>query len=237
MSYDDQFFGRVGHDLRGELATMLAGVHYLLRYETALGGTAREMLERVNGAGQRLKRLLGEFDNAIWLDSTNKHELLIEPYELDKLCAAAIERVAHAAVAREVTPSCDVPTGIELSGMQDVLVVALEYVLELAILRSRGGRVVITGDVEDGRARVIIVDEGGAVPEERLQRLTEPFVEKDILRRDDAASKRRERLGLGLAIARGIFEAHGGGLHIENAPGDTGLRLVCTLDGPGRPAT
>ena len=231
MSYDEAYFGRVGHDLRGELATMLAGVHYLLRYETSLGGTAREMLERVNGAGQRLKRLLGEFDNSIWLDPDRKHELFIEPYQLDKLCASAIERVAHAAVSRSVTPSCEVPAGLELRGMADALVVALEYVLELAILRSRGGRVLITGTMEGGVGAVTIIDEGGGVPEDRLARLLEPFVEKEIIRRDDAASKRRERLGLGLAIARGILQAHGGELQVENMPDDTGLRYRCTLNG------
>ena len=38
---DDEFLSNVGHDLRGELATVVAGVHYLLRYEADLGDSAR----------------------------------------------------------------------------------------------------------------------------------------------------------------------------------------------------
>jgi two-component system, OmpR family, sensor kinase len=232
MSYDDTFFGRVGHDLRGELATMLAGVHYLLRYESSLGGSAREMLDRVNGAGHRLKRLLGEFDNAIWLEPGRERQVPSEPYDLAELCATVIERVAHAAVSRDVTPVCDVPSGAELVGSSETLAVALEYVLELAVLRSRGGRVTLVGKVEAGSGVVAISDEGGPVPEEKLLRLGEPFVEKEILPRDDPAGKRRERLGLGLAIARGILVAHGGGFRVENRADGKGLLVTCTLGAP-----
>src|SRR4051812_17857126 len=67
MTVDDTFLSRVGHDLRGELATMVTGVHYVLRYEPSLGEASRQMLTRVQGAGQRLRRLLDELDDAVWI--------------------------------------------------------------------------------------------------------------------------------------------------------------------------
>ncbi|MEJ7733641.1 MAG: HAMP domain-containing sensor histidine kinase [Polyangiaceae bacterium] len=231
MSYDDAFFGKVGHDLRGELATVLAGVHYLLSYETSLAGTGREMLERVNGAGHRLKRLLGEFDNAIWLEPSATRELYPESYRLDGLCAAALERVAHSALARDVTLEVDVATGLERSGSVDALGVALEYVLELAILRSRGGTVRVHGAEEAGRLRLRVRDAGAALAAEKLARLFEPFVEKETLPTGDPGSRRRERLGLGLAIASGVLRAHGGEIRGENASEPEGLLLTLTLDG------
>ena len=44
MAIDDVFLGRVGHDLRGELATMVAGIHYLMRYEAGVSDTGRRSL-------------------------------------------------------------------------------------------------------------------------------------------------------------------------------------------------
>src|SRR5262245_1970943 len=64
---EEAFLGRVGHDLRGELATMVAGIHYLMRYERGLSDAGKQMLERVNGAGGRLRRLLDELEHAAWI--------------------------------------------------------------------------------------------------------------------------------------------------------------------------
>ena len=227
MAVDDDFFGRVGHDLRGELATMLAGVHFLLRYEQGLGGTAREMLDRVNGAGQRLKRLLDEFGNCVWLDDSVEHELAREPCDLVKLCAAAIERVARSAAARNVSPSVEV-SHAGLDGDAELLTIALEYVVDFAVTRSRDQRITVRGAIEGGHAVVTVGDEAGSVPEEHIRHLLQPFKEKKTIPRETPA-RRRERLGLGLAIADGILRAHSGGLSVDAAPGAKGLVFRCDL--------
>src|SRR4051812_43527077 len=96
MPSDDLFLSRVTHDLRGELATMVAGIHYLLRYEAGLGATGRQMLERVNGAGQRLRRLLDELELSVWIegeDAPPATALELEPCRLDLAVHAAVGRL------------------------------------------------------------------------------------------------------------------------------------------------
>src|SRR5207249_4478401 len=85
---DEAFFRRVEHDLRGELATMMAGLHFLLRYDKSLASPARDMLERVHGAGERLKRLLDEFGDAAWINLSPdraRHAIEAAPYDLAAL--------------------------------------------------------------------------------------------------------------------------------------------------------
>ena len=105
---DDDFFGRVGHDLRGELATMLAGVQYLLRYDKRIEPQHRDMLERVRGAGDRLTRLLDEFDRAIWLHQDPRRQFALadcDPVTLVQDLAARLDQAAAARSVRLPRPS------------------------------------------------------------------------------------------------------------------------------------
>src|SRR5689334_8065989 len=109
MSVDDVFLSRVGHDLRGELATMVTGVHYVLRYEAELGDSARQMLNRVNAAGQRLGRLLDEFDDAVWIEGGDRAGLFLETCRADTLVRTVLTRLSQIVAAREVTLDVRVP--------------------------------------------------------------------------------------------------------------------------------
>ncbi|HSN97452.1 MAG TPA: HAMP domain-containing sensor histidine kinase [Candidatus Nanopelagicales bacterium] len=241
-SLDDDFFARVGHDLRGELATMLAGVDFLLRYDKRIEPPHREMLERVRGAGERLRRLLDELNNAVWLRADPERPLMIadcDPVVLVQEVTTSLFDAAALRGARLLVDSELREGELILSADAEQLRVALEYVAGLSILRSRGGAVRLRlcwG--EDGRPTVTIADEAGPVSPEVLERLFEPFQERSALPLEVAGPdgvppppRRRERLGLGLAIARGILEAHSGGLTAATARDNDsiGLRFTCTL--------
>lgn len=221
------FFGRVEHDLRGELATMLAGVHYLMRYESGLSPTARQMLERVHGAGDRLRKLLGEFGHAVWLEAEPNRAVPHAAFDLQGALEAVAGALGPKAEGRGVELRIDVPEGIEqVFGDEDLVRTALGYAAELAIIRSKDRPVVLACRIEDGWGVVRIVDEAGALDEALCSRLLEPFGEKDIVPKDPGS--RRERLGLGLPIARSMLRAHGGDLAVEPSPSGEGvcLRLV-----------
>jgi K+-sensing histidine kinase KdpD len=232
---DEVFLSRVGHDLRGELATMVAGVHYLLRYEAELGPTARQMLERVNGAGQRLKRLLDELDNAVWISSGDARSLLFEPVAPAAVVQAALVRLTALVASRESVIDArfaeDLP---EIEADADLLGVAFEYVIDFALARSPRKSIHLGIEVVNGVPVLEVRDEGGPIEASLLDRLLEPFVETEVIPRAEPGQRRRERLGLGLSIAQGILQAHGGGLRALPAPSGDGIVLQCT---PARPAT
>jgi K+-sensing histidine kinase KdpD len=232
---DEVFLSRVGHDLRGELATMVAGVHYLLRYEAELGPTARQMLERVNGAGQRLKRLLDELDNAAWISGGDARSLLFEPVAPAAVVQAALVRLAALAASREAVIDAHFPDDLpEIEADADLLGIAFEYVIDFALARSPRRSIHLAIEVVSGVPVLEVRDEGGAIEASQLDRLLEPFAEKEVIPRAEPGQRRRERLGLGLSIAQGILQAHGGGLRAFSALGGDGIVLQCT---PARPAT
>ena len=70
---------------------------------------------------------------------------------------------------------------------------------------------------------ITIDDEGPGIPEQELFRVFEPFY-----RIEESRSRETGGVGLGLAIARSIIQAHGGELALSNRP-KGGLRVKISL--------
>ena len=115
--------------------------------------------------------------------------------------------------------------GVSISGRADRPLVAsvspreisraVHNLVENAIRHTPdGGSVSIDAVRENGTAVISIEDTGGGVPVEHLDRIFEHGYRADAARSPGADTG----AGLGLAIARGFVEAHGGQLSVENVP-------------------
>ncbi len=225
----DPLFERIGHDLRGELSTMLAGVRFVLRYESGLSERAKDLLGRVDGAGERLGRMLEELGQAAWIIAPPMRASLHGDVDVRALVDDVVARLEPLAKERGVA------FAVRLSGARprsagdaDALRLALGHVLEFALLRSTEGVLAIDVAAHGSTARVVVRDRGPTVDGARLADLAAPFVEKEFLVPSSDGAVRR-RLGLGLAISRGIFRAHGGDLRAESSPAQGAIDLVCDL--------
>lgn len=87
-------------------------------------------------------------------------------------------------------------------------------------LRSR----VTTERTDDGRARVIIDDDGPGIPADQRDAVFQPFV-----RLEDSRNRKTGGTGLGLAIVKKVMDRHGADITLHGAPGG-GLRVVVELD-------
>jgi signal transduction histidine kinase len=75
-----------------------------------------------------------------------------------------------------------------------------------------GSEIGIAATVTDGSLRVTVTDDGAGIAPEALPHLFEPFFRGSRARRQSGS-------GLGLAVARGLVEAHRGRIWAENRPG------------------
>jgi len=83
-----------------------------------------------------------------------------------------------------------------------------------------GGRVVVATRAEAGRVIVSVNDSGVGMADEVMRRAFEPFF----------TTKGVKRTGLGLAVAYGTLQRHGGQISLESAPG-TGTTVTFWLPG------
>ena len=137
------------------------------------------------------------------------------------------ELAAHAA-RRDVQLRLDVPAGddrLAVRGNADELARAVTNLVGNAIRHTpRGGTVVVTTRrADDGRIEVAVTDGCGGIAAPDLERVFDVGWRATPERGtpDDAGA------GLGLAIAKGVIEAHAGSIAVENVAGGCrfGVRL------------
>lgn len=98
---------------------------------------------------------------------------------------------------------------------------ALRNLIDNALRYGDAARVTLTR--EQGKAVITVADNGPGLPEDQLEKVFEPFVRLERSRSRDTGG-----VGLGLAIARTIVQAHGGDVTLRNRP-EGGLEATLRL--------
>ena len=200
----------IGHDLRTPLSALRAAV------EALADGVAPDP-ERYLRAMQRDVEALGALiDDLFLLARIESGNLALDrvPLDLSELVDEAVEALAPAAAARDIRIERDTPQRVRVAGNPTALGRVVRNLLDNAIQHAPSGSVVRI--VVDGaeRPRVEVTDEGPGFPAEFSAHAFERFT-----RADPSRNRSTGGAGLGLAIARGLVEAHGGRIWIGAPPG------------------
>ena len=231
--------GVVSHELRTPLTSLKARVQFARRAEemeeaerAADGGIPeravairQEHLEKIEHEARRMERLVNDLLDASRMESG---ALEIHPRRRDlvALCRAAAEEQAAAtgrAIALEL-PAEPVPAEVDGDRVEQVLLNLLANALKFGP-PDRPVRLSLRR--EDVVARIAVSDEGPGIAPDDLARVFERFYRApgaDASGTNGAAGG----LGLGLYIARGLVERHGGAITVESVPGQ-GARFSFTL--------
>lgn len=215
----------VSHDLRTPLAVITGAATGLRdsghRMDEA---TRRELADTIADEGQRLNRLVGELLDMTRLES-GAVALRREWYPIEEVVGGALVRLERSHPGRSV--ELVAPRGLPLVALDEVLFgQALTNLLENAVRLSPIDPSVEVRIASQPKQLVIeVADRGpGFAPGEET-RIFEKFYR-------GVGSRGQRGTGLGLTIARGIVEAHGGQLTaMAREGGGAILRIVLPVLG------
>ncbi|RKS79416.1 histidine kinase [Actinomadura pelletieri DSM 43383] len=200
----------VSHDLRTPLAGLRAMAEALEDEVVADHGTVQRYHGRIRVEVERLTEMV---DDLFELSRIHAGALRLSRRRvgLADLVADAVAGTEALARAKGVRLHGDVRAGLPVDVDSGELGRALRNLVVNAIRHTPSdGAVEIIGEVRGGEARVTVADACGGIPEDDLPRVF------DVAFRGEAARTPGGGAGLGLAIARGIVEAHAGEIGVAN---------------------
>ncbi|HEY5924124.1 MAG TPA: ATP-binding protein [Kofleriaceae bacterium] len=210
----------VSHDLRNPLGAIDMGASNLLR-EAGISPTARKQIDVIRRSAVRMERLI---DDLLDMSAIRAGHLPLEVRSEDSARLVADVVDTHAMMAEEkgikITGECDACRLVSCDRQRieqvfgNLIGNAIKYC-------SPGDVILVRGEMLAGNARFSVADTGPGISQNEMERLFSPY----------AAAKRHSvklGTGLGLYIAKGIVEAHGGKLWADSTPGQ-GATFYFTL--------
>ncbi len=221
----DDVLGIVSHDLRNPLHTIQLASSFVLELIGSTGlsipGAApgappvalANQLDIILRSARRANALIEDLLDVTRIDAKR---LSVEPVPIDG-CALLEEALLDTAPlasdrSLELALAWEGPPAIVLADKGRVFQVFSNLVGNALKFTPTGGRIDVRGRVVGDDALFSIADTGSGIPADDLPHLFDRFWQ--------ARQARRAGAGLGLYIAKGIIEAHGGRLWVESIVGE-----------------
>ena len=216
-----QLLHDVSHELRSPLARMQAAI-----------GLARQqphkvdaMLDRVDRDSTRMNQLIGELLTLSRVEANIKQSNSALPViEMQALLNDILDNARFEAQTGDRTVDFFGNDAVSMHGNPELLIRAIENVVRNAVKHTAPGTTVRINAaiVAPDKWVLTVCDQGSGVPEAELESIFEPFF------RSSTGTKNLEGYGLGLAIAKRVISAHGGGIQAFNNV-DTGLCIAMSF--------
>jgi signal transduction histidine kinase len=218
----DDVLGIVAHDLRSPLNAIQLATKTLERQAIVMEhARARQAVEMVSASLRRAHRLIADLLDVSRIDA-GALSVACEPVELAPAVAAALS--AHEMAAAEATIALHGGVGADLpavTGDHDRIVQVLDNLVGNALRYTPArGSITIAAVPQGNELLVSVADTGAGIQPDHLAHIFDRFWQSDRTRRTGA--------GLGLAICKGIVEAHGGRIWATSVPG-AGTTFFFTL--------
>jgi signal transduction histidine kinase len=208
----EEILGVVSHDLRNPLSSIRMGADLLLDTGQERREDDRHWLEHISRAAGQMERMIGDLLDYSQIDSGR---FAVDPGDHDVAALLGEVEAAFAplAVEKEIRLVCTAPNGFRSVRMDygQILRVLSNLVGNAIKFTPAGGTITVSAEESESEVRFRVSDTGPGIPVDQLPHVFDRYWQ--------ARAGDRRGAGLGLAIARGIVEAHGGTIGVESEPG------------------
>lgn len=230
----DSFIQLTAHELRTPL-TLVYGYSRLLEDSPPIRTVASqdENIETlIKGLTEAIQRMQGIINEILTISRimTNQIDMSVGAVDPAYVVQKAVNSYKHALESRRLNLHFDPAAWPhKIRGDSELLTLAISSLVSNAIKYTPdNGHIYITAQADEQQIRLCVRDTGIGVAKDEQERIFERFhtAGDTMLHSTSKTAFRGGGLGLGLAVCKGIIEAHGGrvwvesaGLDLENLPG------------------
>jgi signal transduction histidine kinase len=204
----------MSHELRTPLNAII-GYSEILIEETAADDQQFTDLQAINGAGQKLLRLINELLDLSKLEA-GKMNLHLEAFALDgfvdEIARQWLKPIAEGGNEFRVERAADLG---EVVGDTAKLRQAVTSLLSNAAKHTKDGRITLAVSNQGGQIRIAVRDTGSGISPDRMVNLFETFGKHE----GETSSIYREDPGLGLPLSQRLCLLMGGDLSADSELG------------------
>ncbi|MFN7993524.1 MAG: ATP-binding protein [Bryobacteraceae bacterium] len=200
----------LAHDFKTPLTSIKAAATSLLGVERP--PEDRELMTIIDEEADRLNRLVAEVVEMVRIEAGKLH-LERRPQDVSEIIHSTVNELKP--VLQDRLLDVRLPASLPLvDADSDFVQQVVKQLLDNAVKYSpEGSPVTISAHAGEGRVVISVADRGSGIEEHEQLRIFEKFFR---------AREHRFRVpgtGMGLAIAKGIVEAHGGKIWVTSEPG------------------
>jgi signal transduction histidine kinase len=209
-----QFVADASHELRTPLTSVLANLELLAE---ALTGDQGEAVRSALRSSQRMRRLVADL---LLLARTDVGRVVRrQPCDLGQIAVEAAGELSSVSTEHDIV--LDVHPAVVQAARDELHRLTINLIENAVRHTPPGTRIQVSTGRADGKAALVVEDNGPGVPPELAASLFERFVR--------GAGDRGGSFGLGLAIVRAVAESHGGSVRLEQPDEGSGARFVVQL--------
>lgn len=216
----EEVLGVVSHDLKNPLTTIRLSTSLLAAAE--MSEENRDLLQDIQHASERMQRLILDLLDAARLEHA---ELAVDrkPLDPNPLLRQICRMYEQISKQRSMQIDCDLHLPLPtIYADHDRILQVFDNLIGNAIKFSPDGeRIAIRSAVEQDHLRFYVCDRGAGIRPEVRERLFTRFWQ--------ASETAHMGSGLGLTIAKGIVEAHGGEIGVTAGDGGVGSIFWFTI--------
>jgi len=227
----------VTHDLRTPLTSIKASITTLLDEMrgqadgdqlVALDDESKiEMMEVIDEESDRLNRFIGGLIELARIEA-GEMQLRRRWGTVDEITSAALQRAESITRGHDVEVNLETDLPVVRVDERAVSEVVYTLVDNAAKYSPKGTTIRIAAQrYDDGMIKMTVEDRGEGIAVDLRERVFDKFFR--ATRDGDISTHRPSGTGMGLAIAKGIVEAHAGKIWIESGTDGKGTRVVFIL--------
>jgi PAS domain S-box-containing protein len=216
----------VSHDLRNPLGVVLASTALLLKANLPPDKQerARRQVEAIQRAGNRMNRLIRDLLDFASIQA-GRLSVSLRRQDVAAMVNEVLEVMEPLAAAKGMRLVAEVAPGLAIRCDHDRVIQLFSNLVGNAVkFTPDGGHITVRAAPAGDLVQFAVIDSGPGIPAQELPHVFDRYYQ--------AQRKNRDGIGLGLSIARGIVEAHGGRIWVDSDEGKGSTFFFTLPPGP-----